>query len=265
MVLSSSARRPARRRTRKRPLLGPESLWSGQRDSNPRMTAWEAVALPLGDARVGPHSITAPGRRLVCSLWAPGRAEKRHAGPGRDRRSAFALVGRLRGRTGKPGDSVRADRCADASGACPRIALPPTEGRGAMTRGFDRQGRQGASAGTHGNGERCRRGRTRRAPVSRPVGGDVPCGGRLAAVGHAGRASLERVGASWCATSGAGPLSATIAPWRAAASATAPPTTRATPSWPRREPAQERTGPAPKRETRFTCNVRCPRSDGSPR
>lgn len=27
-------------------------LWSGQRDSNPRMTAWEAVALPLGDARI---------------------------------------------------------------------------------------------------------------------------------------------------------------------------------------------------------------------
>lgn len=26
--------------------------WSGQRDSNPRMSAWEADALPLGDARV---------------------------------------------------------------------------------------------------------------------------------------------------------------------------------------------------------------------
>ena len=29
-----------------------ESSWSGQRDSNPRMSAWEADALPLGDARV---------------------------------------------------------------------------------------------------------------------------------------------------------------------------------------------------------------------
>ena len=29
-----------------------KKLWSGQRDSNPRMTAWEAVALPLGDARI---------------------------------------------------------------------------------------------------------------------------------------------------------------------------------------------------------------------
>ncbi len=27
-------------------------LWSGQRDSNPRMMAWEAIALPLGDARM---------------------------------------------------------------------------------------------------------------------------------------------------------------------------------------------------------------------
>ena len=34
------------------------SLWSGQRDSNPRVSAWEADALPLGDARVGAHPIT---------------------------------------------------------------------------------------------------------------------------------------------------------------------------------------------------------------
>ena len=26
--------------------------WSGRRDSNPRMVAWEATALPLGDARL---------------------------------------------------------------------------------------------------------------------------------------------------------------------------------------------------------------------
>ena len=26
--------------------------WSGQRDSNPRVSAWEADALPLGDARL---------------------------------------------------------------------------------------------------------------------------------------------------------------------------------------------------------------------
>ena len=40
---------------------GPECiLWSGQRDSNPRMMAWEAIALPLGDARMFVDSITAP-------------------------------------------------------------------------------------------------------------------------------------------------------------------------------------------------------------
>ena len=27
-------------------------FWSGQRDSNPRVSAWEADALPLGDARI---------------------------------------------------------------------------------------------------------------------------------------------------------------------------------------------------------------------
>lgn len=27
-------------------------FWSGQRDSNPRVSAWEADALPLGDARL---------------------------------------------------------------------------------------------------------------------------------------------------------------------------------------------------------------------
>ena len=32
--------------------------WSGQRDSNPRMMAWEAIALPLGDARIGVHDTT---------------------------------------------------------------------------------------------------------------------------------------------------------------------------------------------------------------
>ena len=35
--------------------------WSGQRDSNPRMSAWEADALPLGDARMGFNSTTAIG------------------------------------------------------------------------------------------------------------------------------------------------------------------------------------------------------------
>lgn len=30
----------------------PHFNWSGQRDSNPRMMAWEAIALPLGYARV---------------------------------------------------------------------------------------------------------------------------------------------------------------------------------------------------------------------
>ena len=42
----------AGRRKRERPAgAGLFWAWSGQRDSNPRMTAWEAVALPLGDAR----------------------------------------------------------------------------------------------------------------------------------------------------------------------------------------------------------------------
>ena len=31
---------------------GAQNSWSGQRDSNPRILAWEARALPLGDARV---------------------------------------------------------------------------------------------------------------------------------------------------------------------------------------------------------------------
>ena len=45
----------------KGPARGPVCSWSGQRDSNPRMSAWEADALPLGDARVPEHSITAAG------------------------------------------------------------------------------------------------------------------------------------------------------------------------------------------------------------
>ena len=57
----------------KGPFRGPEHLWSGQRDSNPRMSAWEADALPLGDARMGLDSTTAigaaarsPSRRVSC-------------------------------------------------------------------------------------------------------------------------------------------------------------------------------------------------------
>ena len=42
----------------KAPLLVPSNSWSGQRDSNPRVSAWEADALPLGDARVcTPHML----------------------------------------------------------------------------------------------------------------------------------------------------------------------------------------------------------------
>ena len=32
----------------------PKGLQSGQRDSNPRISAWKADALPLGDARIVP-------------------------------------------------------------------------------------------------------------------------------------------------------------------------------------------------------------------
>jgi hypothetical protein len=39
--------------------------WSGQRDSNPRMMAWEAIALPLGDARSLMDFIT-----VLCSHFA---------------------------------------------------------------------------------------------------------------------------------------------------------------------------------------------------
>jgi hypothetical protein len=31
-------------------------MWSGRWDSNPRMSAWKADALPLGDARLQNHS-----------------------------------------------------------------------------------------------------------------------------------------------------------------------------------------------------------------
>ena len=36
------------------------SCWSGQRDSNPRVSAWEADALPLGDARLSLTSSLTP-------------------------------------------------------------------------------------------------------------------------------------------------------------------------------------------------------------
>lgn len=56
---------PSRTGTKKarRACAGPCLSWSGQRDSNPRMTAWEAVALPLGDARMPDDSNTASVRR----------------------------------------------------------------------------------------------------------------------------------------------------------------------------------------------------------
>lgn len=55
---------PSRTGTKKarRACAGPRLSWSGQRDSNPRMTAWEAVALPLGDARMPDDSNTASVR-----------------------------------------------------------------------------------------------------------------------------------------------------------------------------------------------------------
>lgn len=39
---------------------GSGSSWSGRRDSNPRIQAWEAWALPLGDARMREANYSAP-------------------------------------------------------------------------------------------------------------------------------------------------------------------------------------------------------------
>ena len=62
-------------------------LWSGQRDSNPRMSAWEADALPLGDARICGKQYT-PGAR-------GGQGARRgHGAPAREIHSpAFAQAG----------------------------------------------------------------------------------------------------------------------------------------------------------------------------
>ena len=52
-ALCPSGSNPGSGANKKRPARGwPDSTWSGQRDSNPRMMAWEAIALPLGDARM---------------------------------------------------------------------------------------------------------------------------------------------------------------------------------------------------------------------
>ena len=50
----AAIRTPNRIRVKKRPhrKAGSGSSWSGRRDSNPRIQAWEAWALPLGDARM---------------------------------------------------------------------------------------------------------------------------------------------------------------------------------------------------------------------
>ena len=59
-------------RQQKGPRPGPRAVWSGQRDSNPRMSAWEADALPLGDARTvrlvrRAEKYTLPSRRVARS------------------------------------------------------------------------------------------------------------------------------------------------------------------------------------------------------
>ena len=49
-----------RQKKRPRRKAGSGSSWSGRRDSNPRIQAWEAWALPLGDARMREGNYSAP-------------------------------------------------------------------------------------------------------------------------------------------------------------------------------------------------------------
>ena len=96
---------------------GPEGFWSGQRDSNPRMSAWEADALPLGDARV---------RRKV---YPPGAHEgKRHAKPtsATGRRVAKQAQPSTRQRLA-PGNRVcfASTRRTESWGTPPRPSWPP--------------------------------------------------------------------------------------------------------------------------------------------
>ena len=54
----NNIRVPKNERPRRK--AGSGSSWSGRRDSNPRIQAWEAWALPLGDARMREGNYSAP-------------------------------------------------------------------------------------------------------------------------------------------------------------------------------------------------------------
>ena len=191
-----------RRAASKRAPHGAPVFWSGQRDSNPRVSAWEADALPLGDARdlvhrsipcrrsgwqgaANPHGPSRGCGDLVHGLRADlpgGRPCRGYGAPPRARYQRLlrpcttaARHVQARGKTGT-GSRTQARVACDLHHRGTGGHVSRKEGRGAMstTRGPARR-----TAGEP-------------PPRSRLRGGDMPAGGHPPAVGHAGRVRLVR-------------------------------------------------------------------------
>ena len=90
------------------------SCWSGQRDSNPRVSAWEADALPLGDARLSLTSLLTPTIKFSI-LRAPHKDKM-----------SFSLLPTAGGNpVGKPTETDPPPVCVQGIRTPPLVLNPP--------------------------------------------------------------------------------------------------------------------------------------------
>ena len=143
------------------------------------MTAWEAVALPLGDARTCVEILSQVAARASWRFGPSSPEAKKVVHPylRRQRR------GEIRGRLVADGRNFHG-RFLQAWP--PRLEAEATNLGGLMDDKYVQQRQAGIRGGDPPRGPRRRRG-----PKARLFGGDQPMGGNPLAEGHAGRRQLD--------------------------------------------------------------------------